>query len=111
MIADLCYMHKGQIIQKAVKESAVSITQLAKKLKRSRQWVYNVFENEQVPTDIIIEIGRAIHYDFSRDFKNLKGYSAKITTSILEEDNAEYWKQKYISLLEEYNQLLKNKRK
>jgi transcriptional regulator with XRE-family HTH domain len=104
-------MHKGQVIQKAVKESGVSITQLAKKLGKSRQWLYNVFESTQVSVDTIFAIGKAIHYDFSKDFKQLKNYSTKTNLSIAEDDNADYWKQKYISLLEEYNQLLKNKKK
>ncbi len=104
-------MHKGQVIEKAVKQSGISITQLAKKLRKSRQSVYNIFETQNVPWDLILDIGKAIHYDFSKDFKQLKTYSTKTDPVIAEEDNAEYWKQKYILLLEEYNQLLKNKKK
>jgi plasmid maintenance system antidote protein VapI len=104
-------MHKGQVIQKAVKESGISITQLAKKLKKSRQSVYNIFDSQQVPLDMIIEIGKAIHYDFSKDFKQLKSYSSQSDATIAEDSNVEYWKQKYITLLEEYNQLLKSKKK
>ena len=104
-------MHKGQVIEKAVKESSITRTQLAKKLGKSRQWLYNVFESSQVSMDVILEIGKAIHYDFSKDFKQLKNYSVKTNLSVAEEDNVDYWKQKYILLLEEYNQLLKNKKK
>ena len=104
-------MHKGQVIQKAVKESGITITQLAKKLKKSRQSIYNIFDNPQVPLDIIMEIGKAIHYDFSKDFKQLKSYSSQSDSTMAEEGKVEYWKQKYISLLEEYNQLLKGKKK
>jgi transcriptional regulator with XRE-family HTH domain len=104
-------MHKGQVIQKAVKESGISITQLAKKIRKSRQSIYNIFESQNVSIDLILSIGNAIHYDFSKDFKQLKTYSTKTDPMMAEEDNAEYWKQKYIALLEEYNQLLKNKKK
>ena len=104
-------MHKGQVIQKAVKESGISITQLAKKLKKSRQSIYNIFESQNISIDLILAIGNIIHYDFSKDFKQLKTYSTRTDPMIAEEDNAEYWKQKYIALLEEYNQLLKNKKK
>jgi hypothetical protein len=100
-------MHKGQVIKEAVKESGVNITQLAIKLGKSRQWVYNVFGSPQVSVDAILEIGKAIHHDFSIDFKQLKTYNTQTDPGILEEDNLEYWKQKYILLLEEYNQLLK----
>jgi predicted transcriptional regulator len=104
-------MHKGQIIEKAVKESGISITQLAKKIKKSRQSVYNIFESQNVPIDLILSIGKAIHYDFSKDIKQLKAYSTKTDLTVVEEGNVEYWKQKYITLLEEYNQLLKAKKK
>ena len=104
-------MHKGQVIQKAVKQSGISITQLAKKIRKSRQSIYNIFESQNVPIDLILAIGKAIHYDFSKDFKQLKTYSTKVDPMVAEEDNVEYWKQKYISLLEEYNQLLKAKKK
>lgn len=105
-------MHKGQVIEKAVREAGVSITQLAKKINKSRQWVYNTFESTQVPLDVIIEIGKAIHYDFSKDFKQLKGYTVQTEdNNMVEEANADYWKQKYIHLLEEYNQLLKKGKK
>lgn len=104
-------MHQGQTIHRVVKLSGISITQLAKKIKKSRQSVYNIFDSPNVPNDLIIEIGKAIHYDFSRDFKQLRNYSTDSDVSVAEEKKAEYWKQKYISLLEEYNQLLKNKKK
>lgn len=104
-------MHKGQVIQKAVKESGVAITQLAKKLGKSRQWIYNIFESSQVSVDVIIEVGKAIHHDFSNDFKQLKKYVQPGENNKVEEDNVEYWREKYIKLLEEYNQLLKKKKK
>ena len=108
---DLCLMHKGQVIEKAVRETGISITQLAKKVNKSRQWVYNVFNSQQVPLDVVLEIGKAIHYDFSKDFKQLKTYATANDLNVLEENNTDYWKQKYIQLLEEYNQLLKKKSK
>jgi hypothetical protein len=100
-------MRKGKVIEKAVRSSGVSITLLAKKLKKSRQWVYHIFESDQVSSDVIADIGKAIHYDFSKDFKNIHFYSTQENISIVQEDTVDYWKEKYIDLLEEYNELLK----
>jgi len=101
-------MHKGQVIKRVVKESGISITQLAAKLGKSRQWLYNVFDSDQVSFDAILEIGKVLHYDFSSDFKQLKKYVISEPSNIAEEESVNYWKQKYIDLLEEYNKLLKS---
>lgn len=104
-------MHKGKIIEKAVRSNGVSITNLAKKMNRSRQWIYHIFESNQVSTDIIIEIGKAIHHDFSNDISSISNILKTKPTTNAASDNegVEYWKQKYILLLEEYNNLLKRK--
>lgn len=103
-------MHKGKIVEKAVRSSGISITQLARKLKRSRQWVYQIFQQEQVSTDDMLAIGKAIHYDFSTDLKSFNTLGDPTPPeNKIQDNNAEYWKQKYISLLEEYNELLKKK--
>jgi hypothetical protein len=100
-------MRKGKVIEKAVRNSGVNITLLAKKLKKSRQWVYHIFESDQVSSDVIADIGKAIHYDFSNDFKNIHFYQGNDGMRIEHEDSADYWREKYIALLEEYNALLK----
>jgi hypothetical protein len=106
----LCNMHKGEIIEKAVRMSGIPISKLAKKLNRSRQWLYRVFESEQVSIDSVLEIGKAIHHDFTDEFGMIKGadvYLKNESNNMLEEESAEYWKIKYIHLLEEYNRVLK----
>lgn len=73
---------------------------------------------------MILRIGKAIHYDFSKDFSDLEKlnkYKAKDRLSVTMEDatvyNNEpdypvgmpwYWKNKYLELLEDYNKLLKD---
>lgn len=108
--------HKGEIIEKAVRESGHSITKLAQKMGKSRRWVYQIFDSAVVPIDYIIEIGKIIHHDFSEDIKGIKMYGADIPMGAILEDGrftgksgsqeAEYWKEKYMTLLEKYNDLL-----
>jgi len=112
--------HRGEIVEVAVRQSGFPITQLAKRLGKSRRHVYNLFENPQVPIDTIIEIGKIIHHDFTPEIKELKPYRTpeKVTTVVetgakynKPEDSTEYWKNKYLRLLEKYNTLLEKKTK
>ena len=103
--------HKGEIVEKAVRESGYSITKLAVLLGKSRRWVYDAFQNRNLSIDVILEIGKVIFYDFSNDLLELKRFkintqdSAQFTYQV-DETTAEYWKNKYLDLLEKYNRVL-----
>jgi plasmid maintenance system antidote protein VapI len=99
--------HRGEMVEKAVRESGFPIAELARRLNKSRRHVYNIFENPQVSMDEILQIGKIIHYDFSELFTQLR----KSETTALEDqteyrNSATFWKDKYIALLEKYNELL-----
>lgn len=105
--------HRGEIVRKAIYESGYSITKLAQRVGKSRRWMYQMFENRNVSLDVVMSIGAIIHHDFSGEIKELRN-----SKSLLNEPQAEYkkidsevdyWKTKYLNLLEEYNQLLKKK--
>lgn len=110
--------HKGEIIEKAVRESGHSITKLAKKMGKSRRWVYQIFDSAVVPIDYIMEIGKIIHHDFSQDIKGIQLYGNISHMAGVEEsrfsggssEETEYWKAKYMSLLEKYNDMLSEKK-
>ncbi|MFP5470047.1 MAG: helix-turn-helix domain-containing protein [Bacteroidia bacterium] len=97
--------HRGEIIEKAVRQSGISITKLAQRLGKSRRTIYNIFQDKDVPVDLIVEISRIINYNFEKEIHNFaqKGrhfYEVQTT-------DADYWKNKYLNLLEEHNELLK----
>jgi hypothetical protein len=103
--------HRGEIVEKAVRESGFQISELARRMKKSRRHIYNLFENPHLSLDEILQIGKIIHYDFSTIFTEV----SKIKTSIEEPagpygDSATYWKDKYIALLEKYNALLEKEK-
>ncbi|HRP53400.1 MAG TPA: hypothetical protein PLI97_07810 [Fluviicola sp.] len=103
--------HRGEIIEKAVRESGVSITKIAKQFHRSRQWVYNVFETSDLSLDIILEFGKILHYDFSDEIPQLASSTSSTNYAKSSSENEHtigYWKDKYYNLLEEYNTLLKS---
>lgn len=72
--------------------------------------MYLMFDNTQVDIETVIAIGNIIHHDFSDEIKELNSIN---TTSFNDPENSynnqtkEYWKNKYLKLLEDYNELLK----
>jgi predicted transcriptional regulator len=106
-------IHKGEVIKNAVYKSGYPITELAKRLSKSRRWVYLMFENSNVSLDLVLQIGKIINYDFKDEIKEFNSYQNAINESAFDyqndEANSEYWKNKYLKLLEEYNELLKKR--
>ena len=107
--------HKGEIIEKAVRSSGISNTRFAEKMGKSRRWHYQIFDNSNVPLDYIIEIEKVIHYDFSNEIKELKIYRIRAKQEVISEASptfdsatkeAEFWKNKYLMLLEKYSNML-----
>ena len=104
-------LHRGEIIEKAIRESGYSITIVAQRLGKSRRWMYLLFENPTVSIELILQIGKIIYHDFSLEFPEIiqgnkvtnepenKGHAIK--------EEVSFWKEKYFTLLEEYNALLK----
>lgn len=106
--------HRGEIIKEAVYKSGYPITELAKRLGKSRRWMYLMFENSNVSLDLILQIGKIIHYDFTEEIKEFNPhqntFNEPVTDFTKEELQSEYWKNKYLKLLEEYNELLKKRK-
>jgi predicted transcriptional regulator len=105
--------HRGEIIKEAVYKSGISITELAKRLGKSRRWMYLMFENSMVSLDVVLQIGKLIHHDFTDEIKEFNPNSTIVneppTVYEKEASATDYWKDKYLKLLEEYNWLLKQK--
>jgi lambda repressor-like predicted transcriptional regulator len=104
--------HAGATVEKAVRRSGISIAELSRRVDVNRRSIYNWFEQRNLNIETIAKIGYAIGYDFSHDFPDLLD-SQKFTQmkSLVEPDidileNITYWKNKYIFLLEKYNDLL-----
>lgn len=94
--------HHGQIIEKVIRKHGHSITDVARMTKVNRRSVYNWFSQQVLKPHIIINIGEAIQHDFSNDIPTLKKEGSLLKGN----KNDEGWKDKYVDLLERYNQLL-----
>lgn len=107
--------HRGELVEKAIRQSGYSITRVAAELGKSRRWMYYVFENRDLNMDLILEIGQIIHYDFSKDFREFKLNQKNLIEDMFKEyprrigdqkKEIEHWKNKYLEILEKYNKLL-----
>ena len=102
--------HRGEIVKKAIDESGYKKAQLARFLKIERKTLYNYFDRADLAIDTILKIGKIIHYDFSDEIKELRTIKTVVeerAEQLYPAQNAEFWKNKYLILLEEYNTLLK----
>ena len=105
-------VHKGEIVEKAVRSSGMSITELSKRLGISRRHIYNIFNSYTLSLELILQIGKIINHDFTLDFSEINNTNKLLpdnSTTVIDEGlGSDYWKNKYLALLEEYNKLLKD---
>lgn len=94
-------VHQGEIIKKAVIDSGIKISVVARRISKSRRLIYILFSKEEVPLHYMKKIGEAINHDFF--IKNNPNHAE--TPHLYQKVN--YWKDAYIKLLEEHNELLK----
>lgn len=107
-------MHQGQIIEHAVRKNGYNISDLARGLDINRRSVYNYFASPRLKPNLILQIGSILRHDFRKDFpelytqENEQLHAPKVAKSpvVIIDEELEY-KEKYISLLEKYNELLK----
>jgi hypothetical protein len=105
-------LHRGEIIEKAIRESGYSITSVAQRLGKSRRWMYFLFENPAVPLDLILQIGKILYHDFSHEIPEIiqgKFIVSEHEKGMVQEDAA-YWKDKYYQLVDEHLEVVKQLR-
>jgi hypothetical protein len=111
--------HNGQIVEYRVRKNGFCISDLARCTKVNRRSIYNWFNQKNLRSDVILKIGFAIKHDFSQEFPELFDSSDFKTIYKLPDLNIfdmpsfdvsehENMKNKYLNLLEKYNQLLTN---
>lgn len=109
--------HYGEIIERAIRRNGYSISELSRLMKVNRRSIYNWFNQAKFKSEIIFKIGCALKHDFSNEFPELfspedfqqafnhnRSFSEDYLANEIERIN--YWKDKYITLLEEYNEIL-----
>ena len=105
--------HAGHIVESIIRKKGHNISKLAQNMKISRCTLYNWFQQEALPFDILVRIGAYINHDFSVDFPEYfslnmeeRRESNPLHNQILEDEKVDFWRHKYILLLEKYNEYL-----
>ncbi|WP_454802901.1 hypothetical protein [Mucilaginibacter phyllosphaerae] len=103
--------HQGQIVEYVVRRNGYSLSDLANELKVNRRTIYNWFKSETLRTDIIFNVGKVVRHDFSNEFPEIFvteefEFKAKYFSPNIETAQENSYKDKYITLLEKYNDLL-----
>lgn len=108
----------GKILERAVRRQEISISELCRKLNISRRTLYNWFERQTLNPVIVSNVGRVIGHDFAKElgddfnrdnhqaFNGYLKYPQLSENYVSTQEEEHYWMQKYIQLLEDYNQLL-----
>lgn len=96
--------HKGKILEKAVRNSNISITKIAELIGYTSRNMYNLFERDDLPNELFIRTGKIIGYDYSKDLPELTEFL------MLREPQEAYnlngaYQQKYLELLEKHMKL------
>jgi hypothetical protein len=69
-------IHIGKKIREEVDRQKIPITTFAKKINRSRNVVYNIFERESIDTSLLNKIGKILNCDFFSLYSIQKEYSS-----------------------------------
>ena len=109
-------LNYGSILEKAIRNDCMGISEIARKLRVSRRTLYNWFESEKIDLEIFYKVGVITGHNFSNEipgFEEQKKLFAIIPSTEYsdQEDNANtvyYWMERYIHLLERYNSILRH---
>lgn len=78
---------RTEIMKDKIYASGMKLSEIAKKAGISRQHIYNLMDHPNVSLEVVLKIGKAIHYDFSDDIPELKKLKK---LNILEDPAGEY---------------------
>ncbi len=123
--------HQGEILQESIKNSGISITRIVDELGITRPTMYRKFKDKELDYSFVKRVGEIIGHDFSQEFtslqqgdlsfnvtpvsksvNNVSEHSGVTRAAVTVSSDADSLKQlmvlqqKYIALLEDYNELL-----
>lgn len=97
-------IHIGNIIEKKLAEKSMTKTEFANRISKVRVTVYDIFERKSIDTELLIEISKALDYDFIHNVYFKKQTIPTLFISIQTEEDL----LKKVNLLEEIIRLVKS---
>lgn len=70
-------IHIGKKIKEELYRQNFSVTLFAKRINRTRNVVYNIFERESIDTDLLNKIGKVLNCDFFSAYSAQKEYTSE----------------------------------
>jgi hypothetical protein len=109
--------HHGRVIELTIRKKGLNITEVPRLSNVNRRTVYNWFNQKYVKPDIMYQLGQTIKHDFSAelpdlfskgDFKDHPRATQMGGGGLQPEESPgnQIWKDRYLTLLENYNKLL-----
>lgn len=113
-------IHVGEMIEEVIRSNRISISDVARKIHVNRRSVYNWFKQKSLRPYTLHRICYVLVYDFSvklpdyfkEEFIQNKDFIPPLVDKKsdvegdLETNSVQYWINKYIYLLEKYNETL-----
>ena len=65
-IENIREIHIGTIILEKLTEKSMTKTELADRINKERSTVYDIFDRKSIDTELLIDISKALNYDFIR---------------------------------------------
>jgi len=104
----------GEVLERMVRRNRIGISELSRRLNVSRRTIYNWFGQDRLSHEVIWQVGNLVGDDLSVSFPDLfpNGYLENFGNretakeSSAEANSVYFWMNKYIQLLEKYNELL-----
>jgi lambda repressor-like predicted transcriptional regulator len=105
-------VHRGKILEKAIREKGYTFAAAAKRMNLSRRTLYNYFEEPDLSWQKLIDFDQQLHLNLAEHFTQMSKFSSPSNTNNQVEEGLapDFWRNKYIELLEKYTSLLERKK-
>lgn len=111
-------IHRGSLLEAAVKSSSIKISQMVKRMNISRGTYYNHINDPQLSYEQMAAYGKELKYDFTQDIPEMKKFLFEEPEAMYQApknlkeaiEQRDYWREKYYQLMEKYHKDIIEKR-
>jgi transcriptional regulator with XRE-family HTH domain len=102
-------IHIGKKIKEELHKQGISVSTFAKKINRSRNVVYDIFERESIDTSLLNKIGLVLRLDFFSIYSDQKEYKKDGILTVIKDEKTSYnTVADQLRILEKQNEILAN---